>query len=65
MSLWPKELERVDIPVDKAAVVISRLRPLLKMWPVHVHSQLLEQLALSAYTQGLIDAEQLFRKVTR
>lgn len=59
----PKELERVTIPADKADVVMNRLRPLMRMWPWHVRMEAVEQLALSAYTQGLLDGQQIFCRV--
>jgi hypothetical protein len=56
---WPKELERVNIPEDKAAVALRRLAPLLDTWPREIDRRCLERFALSAYTQGLLDSQQI------
>lgn len=56
---FPKELDRVNIPADKAEVVFKRLEPLIDMWPIEINRDHLKQFALSCYTQGLLDSQQI------
>ena len=60
-----KELQRVEIPEHLALVAVNRVQPLIRMWPWEVNRTAVERLALSAYTQGLIDAYHIHTRKSR
>lgn len=57
-----KDLIRIDVPAELAEVALRRVRPLCReSLRLVVSPWLLEQLMLSCYQQGLIDADELAR----
>lgn len=57
-----KDLIRIDVPEEHAKIALDRVRPLChESLRLVVAPLMLEQLMLSCYQQGLMDADQLAR----
>ena len=56
-------LERINIPASVAAIVLRRIEPLIRRVSWLFNRSWLDQVFLSAYMQGLMDGERVWRKV--
>lgn len=58
-----KDLERVEVPISIAAIVLRRVEPLVRSVAFLFNREWLDRVLLSAYMQGLMDGEKAWRAV--